>query len=370
MSRQLGRNSNRISHMAHVDYRKIGKSFGAVEVLKDLDLTVEDGSFVVLLGASGCGKTTLLRMTAGLETISGGELLIDGKVVNSMHPRERNIAMVFQNYALYPTMTVRENIGFSLEVAKKSKAEIDEKVDAAAKVLNLTDYLHRKPAELSGGQRQRVAMGRAMVRDAKVFLFDEPLSNLDAKLRAHMRVEIRQLHDRLNATTIYVTHDQIEAMTMADKIVLMRGGKIVQEGTPDDLYDRPNSIYVAEFIGSPQINAISGKIVSANGLPHFKAGDLSVILPQEYTVHNGRDVICGIRPNDVTLDPSGAIYGKVKIAEKTGADVQFHLTINGAEFVAVASRAAHENSGTDMTFGISPDKVHIFDATTGVRISV
>ena len=248
--------------MATVEYKSIGKSFGAFNIMRDISFLIEDHQFVVLLGPSGCGKTTLLRMTAGLETVTEGDLFIGGKRVNDMHPRDRDIAMVFQNYALYPTMKVYENIAFSLEVAKQPPAEIKRRVEHAAEILNLTPYLQRYPKELSGGQRQRVAMGRAMVREAAVFLFDEPLSNLDAKLRAHMRTEIRQLHNRLKTTTIYVTHDQIEAMTMADKIVVMRAGKIEQMGTPDDVYDRPASKYVADFIGSSAINFLTGTIVA------------------------------------------------------------------------------------------------------------
>ncbi|MDJ0661299.1 MAG: sn-glycerol-3-phosphate ABC transporter ATP-binding protein UgpC [Crocosphaera sp.] len=356
--------------MATVEYHKVGKSFGPVEVLHNLSLDIERGSFVVLLGASGCGKTTLLRMTAGLETISAGEIKIDGKVVNNVHPRDRDIAMVFQNYALYPTMKVRDNIGFSLEVAKKSKAEINQRVEEAAKVLNLSELLDRKPSELSGGQRQRVAMGRAMVRDAKVFLFDEPLSNLDAKLRAHMRVEIRQLHDRLKATTVYVTHDQIEAMTMADKIVLMKDGNIVQEGSPDDLYDRPNCRYVAEFIGTPQINFLSGEIISDGGQAQFRADGTDLPLVEGYAAHAGRKVTCGVRPNDVRVDPDGHIKGRLQIAEKTGADIQFHLDIDGSEFVAVAPRATFAPVGEEIAFSMSAEKMHIFDEASGERIEV
>ena len=355
--------------MANVTYRNVGKSFGSVEVMKDLSLEIEDGEFVVLLGASGCGKTTLLRMTAGLETISSGEIAIDGEVVNNVHPRDRNIAMVFQNYALYPTMKVRENIAFSLEVAKKSKAEIEEKVNEAARVLNLTELLDRKPAELSGGQRQRVAMGRAMVRDAKVFLFDEPLSNLDAKLRAHMRVEIRQLHERLKATTIYVTHDQIEAMTMADKIVLMKDGNIIQVGTADELYDIPNSRYVAEFIGSPQINCRDGVIETDANAAYFQSDGLRLGLPAGFAAQAGRQVTCGVRPTDVTLDPAGAIAGRLNIAEKTGADKQMHLDVQDAEFVAVVPRSVEGNPGEQLSFAVAPEKVHVFDRSSGERIS-
>ncbi len=356
--------------MAHVSYRNVGKSFGKVEVMNDLSLDIEDGAFVVLLGSSGCGKTTLLRMTAGLETITSGDIAIDSKVVNGVHPRDRNIAMVFQNYALYPTMKVRENIAFSLEVAKKPKDEIAKKVEEAARVLNITDYLDRKPAELSGGQRQRVAMGRAMVRDAKVFLFDEPLSNLDAKLRAHMRIEIRQLHDRLKATTIYVTHDQIEAMTMADKIVLMKDGGVVQVGSPDDLYDRPNCRYAAEFIGTPQINCQDGEIARKHDAAFFQAPGLTLTLPTGFAPHAGRRVVCGIRPNDVRLDPEGSISGKLAIVEKTGADMQMHLDVDGVEFIAVAPRRTEGRPGDQLRFSVDPEKVHLFDQASGERLFV
>ncbi len=354
--------------MATVDYRGVGKAYGAVRVMQGLSLHVDNGEFIVLLGPSGCGKTTLLRMTAGLETISEGEIAIDGKVVNDAHPRDRNIAMVFQNYALYPTMKVRDNIGFSLEVAGLKPAEIAAKVAEAASVLNLTDYLDRYPRELSGGQRQRVAMGRAMVRDAKVFLFDEPLSNLDAKLRAHMRVEIRQLHNRLKATTIYVTHDQIEAMTMADKIVLMRDGAIAQAGTPDDLYDRPNSRYVAEFIGSPGINCLNGQIVAENGIVTFRDSNIDIQLPQSFAIHAGRSVTCGIRPTDVAIVENGPIKGKLLIAEKTGAEVVLHLDVASEEFVVVAPRNTQAHAGETLSLAVAADKLHIFDAASGARI--
>ena len=357
--------------MATVRFQGVGKSFGSIKVLKDLSLSITDGEFVVLLGASGCGKTTLLRMTAGLETISEGEIAIDGGVVNDVHPRDRNIAMVFQNYALYPTMKVRDNIGFGLEAAKKPPGEVKARVEEAARILNITEFLDRKPAELSGGQRQRVAMGRAMVRDAKVFLFDEPLSNLDAKLRAHMRVEIRQLHNRLGATTIYVTHDQIEAMTMADKIVLMQDGSIVQVGTPDDLYDRPNCRFVAEFIGTPAINCLTGEIVWDGETTHFSGAGMKFLLTPEYKIHAGKSVTCGIRPNDVTQASEGPIHGKLLIVEKTGADLQFHLSSDdGSEFVAVAPRSTPGTAGDNMSFSVDPLKVHVFDQASGKRIDV
>lgn len=355
--------------MSTVEFQKIGKSYGSVEVLRDIDLTIGDGEFTVLLGPSGCGKTTLLRMTAGLETVSAGDIQIGGRVVNDVHPRDRDIAMVFQNYALYPTMKVSENIGFSLEVAGKTKQEIRQKVEEAATMLGLTDYLDRYPKELSGGQRQRVAMGRAMVRDAHVFLFDEPLSNLDAKLRAHMRVEIRQLHDRLGATTLYVTHDQIEAMTMADKIVLMQGGNIVQTGTPDELYDSPKSKYVAEFIGSPAMNFMSGELKTSDGAAFFSSGDLKLSLGDRFAdLSNGRKIICGIRPTDVVLNKAGAISGKLVIAEKTGADIQLHMKVQGEEFSAVVSRDVRLSAGDDVALGVESNRIHIFDALSEQRL--
>ena len=244
--------------MASVTLKNIVKKYGDIQVVHGVDLTIEDGSFVVLLGPSGCGKSTLLRMIAGLESVTGGDVEIAGKRVNDKHPKDRNIAMVFQNYALYAHMTVKDNMSFSLVLAKRPQSEIDEKTGWAAKILNLEPYLKRFPRELSGGQRQRVAMGRAIVRDPAVFLFDEPLSNLDAKLRVQMRTEIKDLHERLKTTTVYVTHDQIEAMTMADKIVILRDGIIEQEGTPLEVYDSPINLFVAQFIGSPSMNLIKG----------------------------------------------------------------------------------------------------------------
>mgnify|MGYP006272299905 FL=1 len=354
--------------MAEVEYRGICKRFGAVEVMRDLDLAVSEGEFAVLLGASGCGKTTLLRMTAGLETITDGALLIDGRRMNEVHPRDRNIAMVFQNYALYPTMTVFENIGFSLEIKKTPRAEIRRRVEEAAAVLNLSDFLERYPRELSGGQRQRVAMGRAMVRDASVFLFDEPLSNLDAKLRAHMRFEIRRLHDRLGTTTVYVTHDQIEAMTMADKIVLMRGGAIEQVGTPDDLYDRPLSRFAADFIGSPAMNFVDGTVEANGGAPAFIADGIHLALPSATAARPGQRLTCGVRPADLTLSEDGAIIGDLILAEKTGADLNLHLSVQGRDFVATAPRDAQLTPGAPVRLGVEPARVHLFDPDSGRRV--
>ena len=289
--------------MSEVEYINIKKNFGSVEVLKDINLNIGNQKFVVLLGPSGCGKTTLLRMTAGLETISSGEISIGGDIINNIHPRDRDIAMVFQNYALYPQMNVFDNIAFSLQIRKMASQEIKEKVEWAASVLNLTDFLNRTPKELSGGQRQRVAMGRALVRDPKVFLFDEPLSNLDAKLRAHMRLEIRKLHNQQNATTIYVTHDQIEAMTMADEIVIMNNGIIEQIATPNEIYEKPNNLFVADFIGTPAINLLEGVVTDKSSIK-LKSQDLP---HSKKNVSNNQNVVYGIRPTDVSKDPSSNI---------------------------------------------------------------
>ncbi|MEM1343421.1 MAG: sn-glycerol-3-phosphate ABC transporter ATP-binding protein UgpC [Pseudomonadota bacterium] len=354
--------------MATVAYRNIAKSFGKTEVMRDLSLDIAEGEFAVLLGASGCGKTTLLRMTAGLETVSAGDLLIGGVRVNEVHPRDRDIAMVFQNYALYPTMTVADNIAFSLEIKKIPKPERRRRVEEAAALLGLTDYLARYPKELSGGQRQRVAMGRAMVRSPKVFLFDEPLSNLDAKLRAQMRFEIRQLHDRLGTTTIYVTHDQIEAMTMADKIVLMQGGRIEQVGTPDELYDRPVSRFAADFIGAPAMNFFEGTVEAANGSAVVAFQGMHLPLSSETTPQPGQRVTCGLRPADLTLDPEGALTGRLVLAEKTGADLQLHLDMGGHDCVATAPRDAHVGAGEHLRLAIAPEKVHLFDPDSGARL--
>ncbi len=354
--------------MATVEYKGLGKTYGAVRVMRDIALKIEDHQFVVLLGASGCGKTTLLRMTAGLESVTEGDVEIDGRRVNDVHPRDRDIAMVFQNYALYPTMKVRENIAFSLEIAKLPKAEVTKRVDKAAEVLNLTPYLDRYPKELSGGQRQRVAMGRAMVREASVFLFDEPLSNLDAKLRAHMRTEIRQLHNTLGTTTIYVTHDQIEAMTMADRIVVMRGGAIEQVGSPDQVYDAPASKYVADFIGSSAINFMAGTVVTGEGAPAVEVEGGRLLLPKTSGVMAGQKVIVGLRPTDVVLDPNGPIRGETMLVERMGHDAQLCVRRGGDQFLAIVDKGQTFTPGTPVAFGIAPEKIHLFDAQTELRV--
>jgi len=354
--------------MATVEYKHIGKAFGAFTIMRDISFLIEDHEFVVLLGPSGCGKTTLLRMTAGLESVTAGDLMISGRRVNDVHPRDRDIAMVFQNYALYPTMKVYENIAFSLEVAKLPPADIKRRVEHAAEILNLTPYLQRYPKELSGGQRQRVAMGRAMVREAAVFLFDEPLSNLDAKLRAHMRTEIRQLHNRLKTTTIYVTHDQIEAMTMADKIVVMRAGKIEQIGTPDDVYDRPASKYVADFIGSSAINFLGGVIVADQGGPAAQTSAGLIRLDPALKVSAGQKVICGIRPTDILVDPKGSVTARSLLIERMGHEAQLCCQGPEGQFLAIVDKSARFEEGAEVHFSIAPEKVHVFDAATEDRI--
>ncbi|MBY5813225.1 ABC transporter ATP-binding protein [Rhizobium leguminosarum] len=354
--------------MATVEYKHIGKAFGAFTIMRDISFLIEDHEFVVLLGPSGCGKTTLLRMTAGLESVTAGDLMISGRRVNDVHPRDRDIAMVFQNYALYPTMKVYENIAFSLEVAKLPPAEIRRRVEHAAEILNLTPYLQRYPKELSGGQRQRVAMGRAMVREAAVFLFDEPLSNLDAKLRAHMRTEIRQLHNRLKTTTIYVTHDQIEAMTMADKIVVMRAGKIEQIGTPDDVYDRPASKYVADFIGSSAINFLGGVVVADQGVPAAQTSAGLIRLDPALKVSVGQKVICGIRPTDVLVDPNGSVAARSLLVERMGHEAQLCCQGPEGQFLAIVDKSARFDEGAEVRFSIASEKVHVFDAATEDRI--
>src|SRR3954466_952669 len=289
--------------MAAVTVKNIRKNYGDMEVIHGLNLEIADGAFVVLLGPSGCGKSTLLRMIAGLEPITHGEISIGGQVVNDLHPKDRNIAMVFQNYALYAHMKVFENMAFSMRLKKVPQAEIEKKVNWAAEILNLVPYLNRQPKQLSGGQRQRVAMGRAIVRDPSVFLFDEPLSNLDAKLRVQMRTEIKELHQRPKTTTVYVTHDQIEAMTMADVIVILRDGTIEQIGKPLAVYDRPANLFVAQFVGSPAMNMLSGEVQARDGRLELRTENLAVPLPEGFGLAPGQAVVLGIRPEHLKLDP-------------------------------------------------------------------
>ena len=309
--------------MAAVAFKNIQKAYGKVKVIHGLGFDIADGEFVVLVGPSGCGKSTLLRMLAGLEDITGGEIEIDGKVINDLESKDRDIAMVFQSYALYPHMTVRENMAFSLRLRNADKASTQERVDSAARILNLDALLDRYPRELSGGQRQRVAMGRAIVRDPKVFLFDEPLSNLDAKLRVAMRAEIKALHQRLKTTTVYVTHDQIEAMTMADRIVVMHDGIVEQIGTPLELFDRPGNLFVAQFIGSPSMNVIDGTLHGAAVVALGERWPVRAGLGSE-----GQAVHYGIRPTDIVLADQG-VPAQVVVIEPTGAETELLVEVGG-----------------------------------------
>lgn len=357
--------------MAEVSLKKVVKRYGALEVVHGIDLDIAHDEFVVLVGPSGCGKSTTLRMIAGLEEISDGDILIGGDVVNKLPPRRRNISMVFQNYALYPHMSVRENLGFSLKIAKRPQAEIGRAVDEAAGILGLDALMERTPAELSGGQRQRVAMGRAIVRHPDVFLFDEPLSNLDAKLRTQMRVEIKKLHAKVKTTIVYVTHDQVEAMTLADRIVIMKDGYIVQVGTPLDVFERPVDTFVAGFIGSPPMNLIEGSI--RGGAVHFSDGR-SLPVPPDFTgnVEDGRRVVFGFRadvlmPKGHALAESGVVHDvdlTVDLAEPLGSETILISTFAGQEIQARMHNPRPVNSGEVLTCELHLEKCHLFDAET------
>ncbi len=362
--------------MAGVTIRGLRKGYGAVEVIHGLDLDVADGAFVVLVGPSGCGKSTLLRMIAGLEGVTAGTIAIGDRVVNHLPPAERDIAMVFQNYALYPHKTVAANMGFALKLRGAPRDEVRRKVERAAQILGLAPYLDRYPRALSGGQRQRVAMGRAIVRDPQVFLFDEPLSNLDAKLRVQMRTEIRELHQRLKTTTVYVTHDQIEAMTMADKIVVMQGGRIEQAGAPLDLYDRPANVFVAGFIGSPAMNLIDGRV--AGGAVEA----LGARLPLGGAAGEGREVVFGVRPEHLDLADAGSaagIEGTVAVVEPTGSETHVVVRVGGngagngagpggSEIVGLFRERHRFRPGDAIRLAPDPAAVHLFDRATGVRL--
>lgn len=337
--------------MATIELEKLVKRYGKVEAVRAIDLQIKDGEFVVFVGPSGCGKSTTLRMIAGLEDISGGHLKIGGEVVNERDPKQRNIAMVFQNYAIYPHMTVRQNIGFGLYTSKLSKAEKDKRIEETGKALGLEPYLDRRPAALSGGQRQRVAIGRAMVRNPSAFLFDEPLSNLDAQLRAQMRIEIKRLHQRLKTTTVYVTHDQVEAMTMADRIVVMRDGRILQTGTPTELYENPTDVFTARFIGSPSMNLIAGR---RNGSGVELAAD--------------GDILIGVRPHDLKVEDGTAsglsLTGTVTAVEPLGAETLVHLDVNGVSVIATAPGKVIPATGGTLSVSASAGSLYLFDAKT------
>jgi multiple sugar transport system ATP-binding protein len=353
--------------MAAVGIRDVRKAFGAAQILHGVSIDIADGEFVILVGPSGCGKSTLLRMIAGLESITSGEISIAGRVVNDVPPKERDIAMVFQNYALYPHMTVADNMGFSLKLKKAPAADIAARVSQAANILGLARYLDRYPRQLSGGQRQRVAMGRAIVRDPQVFLFDEPLSNLDAKLRVAMRAEVKELHQRLKTTTVYVTHDQIEAMTMADKIVVMHDGRVEQVGQPLELYDRPQNRFVAGFIGSPAMNFIPGRIDTA-GPVLMGSGGLRLDLDAEAARHQGREVALGIRPEHLVLG-EGGLTAEVVVVEPTGSEVQVNARLPGGEEIVAVFRERHMfKPGEKIGLRPQPGLTHLFDAQTGQRL--
>ncbi len=351
--------------MATLNLRDLRKSYGAADVIKGVDLAIADREFVVFVGPSGCGKSTLLRMIAGLEEITSGELMIDGKRVNDVGPADRGLAMVFQSYALYPHMTVRQNMGFALRLASVPKAERDRKVEEAARILQLGPYLERKPKDLSGGQRQRVAIGRAIVRQPKVFLFDEPLSNLDAALRGQMRVELGRLHEELNATMIYVTHDQIEAMTMADKIVVLQAGKVEQVGSPLELYHHPANIFVGGFIGSPRMNMLPGEIadIGADGVTVMLKSGARVPAPSAPdNLRRGDPVTFGVRPEGFRVDPSGPVAGRVILVERLGGLTLLHVEMDTGVQLTVQLEGSDPTRLNDVVhLSIDPALSYVFD---------
>ncbi len=356
--------------MGSVSIRNCWKYYGQVEVIRDISLAIADGEFVTLVGPSGCGKSTLLRMIAGLEEITSGDISIDGRVVNDLEPKDRNIAMVFQNYALYPHMTVFKNMAFSMRLRKADQEEIRKAVLRAAEILNLNELLDRYPRQLSGGQRQRVAMGRAIVRNPQAFLFDEPLSNLDAKLRVQMRLEIKQMHQRLRTTMIYVTHDQVEAMTLADRIVVLNGGVIEQTGTPLELFDRPANRFVADFIGSPSMNFIEGTVARRDGGLELETGENGPTLPLPVgaPAEPGRRVAYGIRPEHLEVDPNGSIKFQVAVLEPNGSETMI-LATNGPLSLNVVMRGrASFKPGDEIRLTPRPDCGHFFDLASGERI--
>ncbi|WP_275786502.1 ABC transporter ATP-binding protein [Pararhizobium gei] len=353
--------------MAQVAVKDVIKKYGSLQVIHGVSIDIADGEFVVLVGPSGCGKSTLLRMIAGLESISGGTVSIGNRVVNDVLPKDRDIAMVFQNYALYPHKNVADNMGFPLKLKGAPKSEIEAKVKKAADILDLGKLLDRYPKQLSGGQRQRVAMGRAIVRDPQVFLFDEPLSNLDAKLRVTMRVEIKELHQRLKTTTIYVTHDQIEAMTMADKIVVMRDGLVEQIGAPLDLYDQPANIFVAGFIGSPSMNFVRGKLATVEGQTVFVSdGGTSLPVPAATPLRE-EPVVYGIRPEHIEHHADG-LAATISVLEPTGSETQIFAHIGGDPLNAVVKDRILLKPGETIPLRINRERVHLFDKKSGRRI--
>ncbi|MET0749360.1 MAG: sn-glycerol-3-phosphate ABC transporter ATP-binding protein UgpC [Rhizobium sp.] len=357
--------------MASVTIKNTQKSYGAAKVLHGVDIDIQDGEFVVLVGPSGCGKSTLLRMLAGLESISGGTISIGDKVVNDVPPKQRDIAMVFQNYALYPHMTVEDNMSFSLKLKGVPAEEKKRKVGQAAAILGLEKLLGRFPKELSGGQRQRVAMGRAIVRDPQVFLFDEPLSNLDAKLRVQMRAEIKQLHQRLRTTTVYVTHDQIEAMTMADKIVVMRDGRVEQIGTPLDLYDHPANLFVASFLGSPGMNFVTGKISAVDTSVFETDGGSKIDLEQSLPALSGKAATLGVRPENWSLVSSDerSLQATISVIEPTGAETMLLLKHGDEQLMVSIKHRPTLAVGEHLYLTPQAGAIHLFDPATGLRLN-
>jgi multiple sugar transport system ATP-binding protein len=354
--------------MSSISLRSVAKSYGSLKVLKDIDLEVRHGEFVSLVGPSGCGKSTLLRMIAGLEEIGDGEISIGDRIVNNELPKNRNVAMVFQNYALYPHMSVAENMGFSLKMSKRPKAEIEERVRKAADILELASLLERYPRQLSGGQRQRVAIGRAIVRNPDAFLFDEPLSNLDAQLRIAMRSEILKLHRTLRTTTVYVTHDQVEAMTMSDRIVVMRGGNIEQIGTPLELYDRPANTFVASFVGSPAMNFIRGTVQEGGSRPALKfSEDFTVSLQEPEGLRGQREAILGIRPEHIVIDNGGHPF-VVEFVEPTGAEALLIGRVSGQELNVIVRGRTAIRPGDTVPIRFPTEAIHLFDQTTTLRL--
>jgi multiple sugar transport system ATP-binding protein len=368
--------------MGFLDIRNVTKSYGQVEVLHRVDISVDEGEFLVLVGPSGCGKSTLLNMIAGLEGISGGEIAIKGRVVNGVHPSKRNIAMVFQSYALYPNMTVGQNMTFGLEMHGVPKPERDKALADVAKLLQIDHLLDRKPGQLSGGQRQRVAMGRALVRDPDVFLFDEPLSNLDAKLRVDMRIEIKKLHQKLKTTIVYVTHDQIEALTLSTRIAVMNKGHVQQLGRPKDIYDTPANLFVATFMGSPAMNIIPATVVMENGAPHARISDaegtarLLRFGQASLADWAGKSILLGIRPEAIT-DPEGAdrkslniqsLTNRVTVTEPAGSDTFVTMTLGGRDVIARMRADADVAPGQVFDFAVNMEKAVAFDPATEARI--
>jgi multiple sugar transport system ATP-binding protein len=358
--------------MASIEITGVRKSFGTVNVLHGMDLTIDDGEFIVLVGPSGCGKSTLLRLIAGLETATGGSIRIGGTVVDDLPPKDRDIAMVFQSYALYPHMNVAGNLSYSLRLRRTPKERINEIVANSARILGLETLLERRPRALSGGQRQRVAMGRAIVRKPKAFLFDEPLSNLDARLREQMRAEIKKLHRDLSATSIYVTHDQIEAMTMADRIVAMRDGVVQQVGTPLDIYDRPANMFVASFIGSPAMNFIRGTLVrdeSGNGAA--KIGGVEIKLPAAIAGAAGQPIVLGVRPEHIAAsdNPAAPIAAKVDLVEPMGVTTLLHASFAGEDLKILSLDRPRVAAGAPIRLDLLRDKLHVFDAQSEQRLA-